>query len=114
VLKSTTAHAIRQREKLQDQWTLCPGLQQTSQKQKCKGKVPDIEEALNQWFPTVTLRGIRVSGPLLNSKPEELTRKLGHTDFKARDGWFSQWEYRFGIKLKKAHSKESVHAVIAE
>jgi hypothetical protein len=54
-----------------------------------KVKVPDVEEALNQWFSTVTFRGIHVSGPVLNSKSEELARKLGHIDFKATDGWFS-------------------------
>jgi hypothetical protein len=82
---------------------------------KCEGKVPHAEEALNQWFSTVTLRGIHVSGPVLNSKPEELGEKLGHINFKATDGRFSQWKCRFGIKFKKAHSKmESAEAVIAE
>jgi hypothetical protein len=115
VPKSTTAHAIRQQEKLREQWTLCYRQQQNSQKLKCEGKVPDTEEALSQWFSTVTLRGIRVSGPMLNSKSEELAKKLGHKNFKATDGWFSQWKYRYGTKFKKAHDeKGGVAAVIAE
>jgi hypothetical protein len=112
VLKSTTAHAIQQQQKLREQCILCSGQQRTSQKQKREGKVPDAEEAVNQWFCVITLRGIRVSGPVLNSKPEELARKMGLNDLKATDGWFSQWKCRFGIKFKKAHGEESDQAVI--
>jgi hypothetical protein len=43
---------------------------------------------------------------MLKSKSQELARKLDHNHFKARDGWLSQWECRFGIKFKKAHSEK--------
>jgi hypothetical protein len=60
-----------------------------SQKQKREGKDPDVEEALNQWFSIVTGQGVRVRGPMLKSKSEELAKKLGHNNFKATDGWLS-------------------------
>jgi hypothetical protein len=52
--KSTTARVIQQQEKLRDEWTLHNGQQGTSQKRKCEGKEPGVEEALNQWFSIIT------------------------------------------------------------
>jgi hypothetical protein len=68
--------SIQQQEKLRDEWTLCEGQQGISQKWKHEGKDLDVEEALNQWFSIVTGRGVRVSGPMLKSKSDELTKKL--------------------------------------
>jgi hypothetical protein len=48
-------------------------------------------------------------------KSEELAKRLGLNDFKATDGWLSQWKYRFWIKFKKAHGeKSSADAVSSE
>jgi hypothetical protein len=47
---------------------------------------------------------------VLESKSEELAN-----DFKAIDGWLSQWKCSFGIKLQKEHGKkDSADAVSAE
>jgi hypothetical protein len=46
----------------------------------------DIEETLNQWFFTVTVQDVYVSGPVLKSMSEEPAKMLGHNDFKATDG----------------------------
>jgi hypothetical protein len=114
VPKSTIAHVIQQQEKLRDEWT-CHGQQGTPQKWKHKGKDPDVEEALNQWFSIVTGRGVCVSGPMFKSKSEELAKKLHHSDFKGTDGWLSRWNHRFQIKFKKPHSeKDRAEAVSAE
>jgi hypothetical protein len=44
---------------------------------KTEGKDPDVEEALlNQLFSIVTGQGVCVSGPMLKSKSEQLTKKL--------------------------------------
>jgi hypothetical protein len=46
---------------------------------------------------------------------EELAKKLGYNNFKATDGWLSQWKCRFGIRFKKTHGeKDSADAVNAE
>jgi hypothetical protein len=58
-----------------------------------KTKDPGVEVALSHWFCIVTGRGLHVSGLMLNSK---LAKKLGHNDFKATDGWLSQWRYTLG------------------
>ena len=91
VPKSTIASLIHQQDKLQEEWTH-NGKQGTSQKQKREGKDPDVEDALHQWFSIITGRGVRVSGPMLRKKSEELAKKLGHDDLKAPDGWLSRWK----------------------
>jgi hypothetical protein len=47
---------------------------------------------------------------MLKNKSEELANKLGCNNFKATDGWLSQWKCRFGLKFKK----DSAVAVSAE
>jgi hypothetical protein len=84
--KSAIACVMQQQEKLRDQWTLRHGQQGTPQKSKREDKDPDVEEAFNQWFSIVTGRGVRIIGPMLKSKLEELAKNLGHNDFKATDG----------------------------
>jgi hypothetical protein len=55
-----------------------------------EGKDQDIEETLNQWFAIVTGRRVRLSVPMLKSKPEKLAKNLGHSDFKAPYGSLSR------------------------
>jgi hypothetical protein len=43
---------------------------------------------------------------MLKNKSEELAKKLGHDDFKATDGWLSQWKCRHDIKFRKAHGEK--------
>jgi hypothetical protein len=105
---------IHQQDKLREEWTH-DGKQGTSQKRKREGKDPDVEDALRQWFSIITGRGVRVSGPMLKKKSEELAKKLGRDDFKATDGWLSRWKCRHDIKFKKAHGeKYSADVVGAE
>jgi hypothetical protein len=71
---STVARIIQQQEKLRNEWTLCHGQQGTTPRRELEGKVPDVEEALNQWFSIVTGQGVCVSGPVLRSKSEKLAK----------------------------------------
>ena len=113
--KTTTSRLLKQENGLRDEWAQCEGRRGTSHKRKRDGKDPDVDEALNEWFAIVTGRGVRVSGPMLKCKAEELAKKLGHDDFKATDGWLSRWKFRHDIKFKKAHGeKESADGAGAE
>ena len=89
VPKRTIVRLLHQQHQLREEWALHEGKSGTSQKRKREGKDPDVEEALDQWFSIVTGRGVRISGPILKSKSEELAKKLGHNDFTATDGWLS-------------------------
>ena len=66
-----------------------------------------MEEALEQWFAAVLEKGVRISGPILKSKAEELAQKLSRTDFVATDGWLSRWKSRKSIKFKRTHGEKS-------
>jgi hypothetical protein len=111
--KSTIARLINQQDKLREEWTH-DGKRETSQKRKREGKNPDVEDALHQWFSIITGRGVRVSGPMLKNKSEELAKKLGNDDFKATDGWLSRWKCRHDTKFKKAHGEKDSADVCAE
>ena len=39
-----------------------------------KGKAPEADTALNQWFGTVTSKGQKLSGPILKEKAEDLAK----------------------------------------
>jgi hypothetical protein len=41
-------------------------------------KLPDVKEALSQWFSVLTGQGVCNSGPMLETKSEALAKKLHH------------------------------------
>jgi hypothetical protein len=43
----------------------------------------NVEEVLNQWFSIIIGQCVRVGGPVLKRKTEELAKKLGRNNFKA-------------------------------
>ena len=57
----------------------------------------DIEEALYKWFQTQRDKNLPVSGPMLQSKAEDLASKLGHPDFKCSNGWLCRFKSRHNI-----------------
>ena len=71
-----------------------------------KGKAPEVDTALNQWFGTVTSKGQKLSGPILKGKAEDLAKKLRHTNFVATEGWLSRWKARHQIRYKQAHGEK--------
>lgn len=79
----------------------------TDRKRKRKGKDPDIDEAMNEWFSTVTARGVRVTGPMIMAKAETLAQKINHVDFKPSNGWLSRWKARCDIKFKRSHGEKA-------
>ena len=49
---------------------------------------------------------MRINGPILKEKAEELSKKLGNHGFKASDGWLSRWKVRHNIIFKKVHGEK--------
>ena len=83
VPKSTVSKLLNEETLLTERWTL----EQTGLgKRKRDGKDPEVEEALNLWFSAVLTKGIRISGPILKNKAEELAQMLDRSDFEATDG----------------------------
>ncbi|KAI6649553.1 Tigger transposable element-derived protein 4 [Oopsacas minuta] len=89
VPKSTVSKLLNEETLLTERWTL---EQASLGKRKRDGKDPEVEEALNLWFSAVLTKGIRISGPILKNKAEELAQMLGRSDFEATDGWLSRWK----------------------
>lgn len=52
------------------------------------GKDKLTEDALKRWFESVQARHAPVNGPVLCQKAEQIAAELGHSDFKATEGWF--------------------------
>ncbi|KAI6654631.1 Tigger transposable element-derived protein 4 [Oopsacas minuta] len=112
VPKSTVSKLLNEETLLTERWTL---EQASLGKRKRDRKDPEVEEALNLWFSAVLTKGIRISGPILKNKAEELAQMLGRSDFEATDGWLSRWKKRHTIKYKRAHGeKGSADTVEAE
>jgi len=78
-----------------------------NRKRKREGKDPEVDKAMNEWFSAVTERGVRISGPMLEQKAEFFAQKIGHSDFKATEGWISRWKDRHNIKFKRFHGEKS-------
>ena len=64
--RSTLTRLINKEEELRSRWceVLCHG-HKPAKKLKClrKGKAPEVDTPLNQWFGTVTSKGQKLSGP---------------------------------------------------
>jgi transposase-like protein len=61
----------------------------------------DLDEACLIWFKSARTQNIPLSGPILCGKADELAQKLGHTDFKASNGWLNRFKQRHGITFMK-------------
>ena len=107
VPKTTIGRLLRQEAQLRAEFREKGKGRVSLGKRKRRGKDPEVEEALEQWFAAVLEKGVRISGAILKSKAEELAQKLGRTDFVATDDWLSRWKTRKRIKFKRAHGEKS-------
>jgi hypothetical protein len=101
-LKNNEKDIREQYEKLNDNKSA-----PVNRKRKREGKDPIVDKAMNEWFSAVTERGVRISGPMLQQKAEFFAEKIGHSDFKATEGWISRWKDRNNIKFKRFHGEKS-------
>ena len=63
-------------------------------------KYQDVEEALDIWFREARAANIAISGPVLQAKADELSKKLGHTDFACSNGWLERFKTRKGYHFR--------------
>ena len=66
--RSTLTRLINMEEELRSHWfeVFCHGHKPAKKlKRLRKGKAPEVDTALNQWFGTVTSKGQKLSGPIL-------------------------------------------------
>ena len=66
--RSTLTRLINKKEKLRSRWceVFCHGHKPAKKlKRLRKGKAPEVDTGLNQWFGTVPSKGQKLSGPIL-------------------------------------------------
>ena len=105
--RSTLTRLINKKEELRSRWceVFCHGYKLAKKlKRLRKGKAPEVDTALNQWFGTVTSKGQKLSGPILRA--EDLAKKLRHTNFVSTEGLLSRWKARHQIRYKRAHGEK--------
>lgn len=67
--------------------------------------LPDVEEALYNWFVEVRGRNVPVSGAALTAKAKQLAFIMGHDDFNPGNGWLHRFKQRHSIKFRKINGE---------
>jgi len=62
---------------------------------------PDIEVSLLNWFIQCRHLNIPINRPILKEKAKFFATKLGHKQFKASQGWLSNWKIRNNVVFRK-------------
>ena len=52
-------------------------------------------------------RSAPVNGPILIQKAEEISKQLGHNEFRVSEGWFYRWKKRHDLSYIKLHGEAS-------
>ncbi|XP_057340566.1 tigger transposable element-derived protein 6-like [Microplitis mediator] len=78
---------------------------ETSNNLSCKrqrlAEFPDVEECLLTWFKQCREKNLSISGTLLREKAEEFSKSLGHTSFRASNGWLGNFKKRHELVFRK-------------
>lgn len=72
----------------------------------------DINDASYQWYQLCIKKNIHPDGCLLAEKAVVIAERIGHTDFKASNGWLHCWKVRNNIKQRKICGKSGALEVI--
>ena len=73
-----------------------------SSKRMRTSQYPDVEKALDTWFKEARSADapIPINGPILQDQAQEFSKKLGHKDFSASNGWLHHFKQRHGYSWR--------------
>ena len=71
-----------------------------SRKRARKPAIPEVDEAVLLWFTEARSNDAKLDGIMIRTKAEEFAKMLGKPDFKASDGWLTNWKRRNNITYK--------------
>ncbi|XP_028656953.1 tigger transposable element-derived protein 4-like [Erpetoichthys calabaricus] len=71
------------------------------QKRMRECEYPVIEQCVLKWFVQARDRNVPIDRKLLQAKAEEFAKELGHSEFKASDGWLDKFKKRHGIVFNR-------------
>ena len=60
----------------------------------------DLNDVLYQWYQLCTMQNMYPEGSLLTEKAVTIAEHLGHTNFKASNGWLHRWKLRNNTKQR--------------
>lgn len=66
----------------------------------------DVDKATLRWFNEMRAQNVPISGPMISEQSRKFASMLGHTDFKASNGWLSSFRDRHGIVFKTIAGEE--------
>ena len=63
--------------------------------------MPEVDEALFQWFTAARAQSIPISGEVLKTMAEEMSQKKDpQSDWKCSSGWLSRWKERHNVSYR--------------
>lgn len=72
---------------------------------KCKrvksGEFVDVDECVIKWLKMCRDKNVPIGGPVLQEKAQQFAEQLGHTNFRASNGWLHNFKKRNDIVFKK-------------
>ncbi|CAH0721898.1 unnamed protein product, partial [Brenthis ino] len=89
----------RKRQKDLDNWKV--NIAKRKSKRRRLAEFPDVEECLQTWFKQCRGKNISVSRPILREKAEEFSKSLGHSSFRASNGWLVNFKKRHELVFRK-------------
>ncbi|CAG4979095.1 unnamed protein product [Parnassius apollo] len=70
-------------------------------KRRRLAEFPDLEECLVSWFKQCHDKNIHVCGQILREKAKEFSKSLGHSSFRASNGWLTNFKKRHELVFRK-------------
>ena len=72
-----------------------------SRKRKRDADFPDVDEAVLRFFKQARAENVSIPGPVLQGKAEFYAKQMGHSNFRASNGWLEKFKSRHEIAFKK-------------
>ena len=70
-----------------------------SRKRICyRGDYDDVDDVVWRWFQRIRILNTPVSGPMIQEKAREFSKRLQKVDFKASNGWLARFKTRHNIR----------------
>jgi hypothetical protein len=95
--RSTLSTILKSKEKILSHRAEGKGGRKFRQK---SAEFVDVEKCVLRWFRERRESNIPLSGPFIKEKALQFATSLGHTNFKASNGWLHNFKTRYGIAQK--------------
>lgn len=99
IVSSTLSTILKDRKRIESAFQQSQF--QPQRKRIRAAKYEDIESGLLLWFKGVREKNVPVTGPVLQSKAEEIAKELGFENFSCSSGWVHRFKERHAIVHKR-------------